>query len=150
MGLAVFKEADLRDWRVITSAEKNGPGKLSRIRSTFQSLIDQHQPNVLAIKRLAPHRSSEFLDLLVKVLKVRAKIEGLTVHEYSLAEMKHLLAPDQTSSKKKLIDLVVTQYPYLAIEDEREKKNRGSYHLHMFEAVALGLCYQRQQTRRSP
>ena len=143
LGIAIFLDSDLRDWRVKSFKEKWSKEKMEKIRKTILSIINQYEPNILAIKKLHPSRRSENLKYLVARIKEFAKRRGLKVYQYSIKELEKFFLPDEKKNKKNLVKKLTSEYSELFHEFNREKKNKNPYYLRMFEAVGLAsACYQ--------
>jgi len=75
-------------------------------------------------------------------LAVKKKIK---IYEYSIKELEEILLNEGKHNKKTLAEKMVSDYPFLIHELEKEKSHKNPYHLRMFEAVALGAaCFQEQ------
>ena len=146
LGVAVFEGPELLDWRVRTIKGRTFKMKLERAKAVVSEFIEKYQLNVLAIKKLHHCRSSASLNQLVARIKQLAKRKSLKVCQYPIKEVEAFFIPDGRTNKKKLAELLAARYPELVHEFNKEKANRNSYHIRMFEAVALGVVcsYQLQ------
>jgi Holliday junction resolvasome RuvABC endonuclease subunit len=137
LGIAVFQGLNLKDARIKAFKGKWSAEKLAKMQRTVISLVNFYSPDVLAIKRLHPARSSKNLNgLAVKIRKTCQKM-GLEIYEYSLEDLEEFFSPEEKISKQEMAEIIAVQYPDLYLELEREKITRNMYHLRMFEAVAL-------------
>jgi len=142
LGIAIFLDSDLRDWRVKSFKEKWSKEKMEKIRKSILSIINQYKPNVLAIKKLHPSRSSKNSKHLVTRINELSKRKGLKVYQYSIKELERFFHPEEKSNKKKLTKILTSEYPDLFHELNKEKKNKNPYYIRMFEAVALAsVCF---------
>jgi len=139
LGIAIFKGAELRDWAVKVAEGKWSNEKAKKINKIILSLINEYNPNILAIKKISPCRSSTNLKRLTSKIKNLARRKGLMIYQYSIGDLKAFFSPKNNIDKKKLAVIVTKVYPSLCHELEKENSNRNSYHIRMFEAVALGL-----------
>lgn len=163
MGIALFSGAQLRDWRVKVLKGEWSEEKIERIKNIIIGLIEQYQPDVLAIKKLRPTRSSASLDSLVDELKIIAVSQNLPVYEYPMTYVGAFMSPGKKIDKWKLAELMATRYRELLSEwekerqrmenAEREKKpgkkfySKKSYYMRMFEAVFVAYVCFRQLDR---
>jgi len=144
LGIAIFRGAELRDWGVKVAGGKWSKEKEKKIKDIILALIDEYKPSVLAIKKLNPCRSSSNLTHLASKIKNLAKRKGLRVYQYSIGDLKAFFSPKEKVSKKKIAEIVTKEYPALCHELRKENSNRNSYHIRMFESVALGLlCFHK-------
>ena len=142
LGIAVFQGPELRDWRVKIIEGKGLKEKMEKIKEIILSFIELYQPNVLAIKKLRPSRSSLNLNRLVEKIKELSKRKGLKVYRYSIKDLEVFFSPEERINKKKLAEIITSKYSSLVHELKKEKDNKNPYHIRMFEAVALGsVCF---------
>jgi len=142
IGIAVFRNADLRDWRIKAIDGKWSDGKLKMIKDVISELIIKHQPGVVALKSLHPSLRSPQLAQLTDWIKLFSIKKNIQVHEYSLKDLEEFYSPIERINKRQLAELVGIEYPALFHELNRERSHRNKYFIRMFEAVALGaICF---------
>ena len=144
-GIACFQGQELKDWRIKVVEGKRFKEKLEKTKTILSGFFARYEPNVLAIKKLHPSRSSPNLNRLVSRLKEFSKRKGLRVYEYSVKDLENLLPSEgRIKNKRELQEVVASLYPFLVNELTKEKKNKNPYFVRMFEAVALGIvCFNR-------
>ena len=140
LGVAQFYGSSLRDWRIKVLNAKGIENRTKKAKEIISDYIQQYSPQVLAIKKLNLKRSSKNLNSLARKIKEFAKRKGLAVCQLKLSEVKKPFALGQRINKKNLAELVISRYPELLFDFEKEKKNKNTYYQRMFEAVALGLA----------
>ncbi len=142
LGISVFHETELRDWRVKVIKGKQTKEKVKRAMMIISSFIEEYKPNALAIKRIHHSKSSLNLNKLVTKIKEFSKRKKLRVYEYSIKELESFFSPEGKTNKKKMTEMIASKYPVLCNEFNREEKRKNPYHIRMFEAVALGsICF---------
>jgi Holliday junction resolvasome RuvABC endonuclease subunit len=130
------------DWRVKVLKGKWSKEKMKRAIEIISELIDRYEPDVLAIKKLHSSRSSQNLGQFVAKIKELSRKRGLKVCQYSIKELESFFNPEEKINKKRLAEIVTSEYPVLLHEFSKEKSNKNAYHIRMFEAVALGaVCF---------
>jgi len=139
LGIAVLHDSELLDWRVKTFRGKWTKEKAERILDVIGEHIELYDINRIALKKLHPSRSSKNLKLLVSRIKALANKNRIKVRSYSINMLERFFLVDEKSNKKNLAEKIVSEYPVLIHELEKEKSNRNSYYLRIFEAVALGM-----------
>ena len=145
VGVAVFQDWDLLDWRIKLLDGKWSKEKIDKILKMVGEDIELYHINSIAVKKLHPSRSSQNLRLLVSRIKGLAKRKRIKVYEYSIKELEDIFLNDKRHNKKALAEKMVADYPFLIHELERENSHKNPYHLRMFEAVALGAaCFQKR------
>ena len=138
IGMAVFRGPELRDWRVKVIKGKWSKEKMKKLMTIVSDLIERYRPRALAIKKLHPSRTSPDLDRLVARVKALSQRKGIRVCEYSIGELEAFFCPWERTSKRRMAEVIASQYPIVLPELTKEKGNKNPYHLRMFEAVALG------------
>ena len=142
LGLAVFRGSELRDWRIKVTKGRWSNEKYRKIMEILSGFVEQYSPDVFAIKRLNPSRSSVGLDRLVRKIIALSEKKGIRVYQYGIKELETFFDSAGRSNKKKMAEIIVSEYPVLYCELAKERNNRNPYHLRVFEAVALGsFCF---------
>lgn len=149
IGFSIFHGSELRDWGIKNIEGRWSKEKQKRIMAFILSLIEQHKPKALAIKKLHPSRSSHNLNRLVARIKESAERKRLKVYQHSIKEIESFFYPDGRINKMALAEKVAEKYPVLSHELKREKTIMNPYYIRMFEAVALGsLCFYQKDNKR--
>ena len=141
LGLAVFQDRSLVDWRIKRLDGKWSKEKINKAIDVISDCIKRHDLKIIALKKLHPARSSKNLRLLVSRIKALAARKKIKVYQYSIKELENFfLTEEERHNKRTLAEKMVSDYPFLVNELEKEKahKNKNPYYLRMFEAVALG------------
>jgi hypothetical protein len=146
LGLAVFHDLNLFDWRIRSLNGKWTKKKIDKVMEAISESVELHDLNTIALKKLHPAHSSRHLKLLVSRIKSLARRKKIKVYQYSIKELEDFFLAEKKHNKKTLAEKIVSDYPFLIRELEKEMahKNRNPYHLRMFEAVALGAaCFHK-------
>jgi len=144
LGVAVLYESDLRDWRIKVFQEKWSDEKIKKMKKTILGLLEDYKPNVLAIKKLHPLRSSKNSKLITAWIRESCKRKGLRILQSSIKELENFYLPNEKLNKKNLTKKITSDYPDLFHELDKENKNKNPYYIRMFEAVALAsMCFQK-------
>jgi len=138
LGLAVFQDRSLFDWRIKRLDGKWSKEKINKAIDVISDCIKRHDLKIIALKKLHPARSSKNLRLLVSRIKALARRKKIKVCQYSIKELEEFLLNEERHNKKALAEKMVSDYPCLIHELEKEKVHKNPYHLRMFEAVAVG------------
>ena len=93
-GVAVFQGSELMDWRVKNVEGKQPKEKMRKAIMILSGLIERHEPDVLAIKKIHPSRTSPNLNRLVGRIKEFSKRKGLEVYQYSIKELESFFHPE--------------------------------------------------------
>jgi len=137
LGIAIFLGSELREWRIKVFNGKWSKEKMEKIKKTVQGFIEHYDPNILAIKKLHPSRSSKSLKYLVNRIKELSRRKGLKVYKYSIKDIEKFFLPEEKTNKSKMAKVLVSEYPDLFHEFKKEKSNKNPYYIRMFESVAL-------------
>jgi len=149
MGIAVFYGSELRNWQVRNIDGKWSNDKMAKVIMLLSSLMDCHKPDVLAVKRLHPSRSSPNLNRLVSRINELSRRKGLMVCQYTIDELKRHYQAGTRITRRELAEMVASEYPILFHEWSKEQANMNPYYVRMFEAVALGsVCFHQLDSNR--
>jgi len=137
LGIAIFLGSELREWRIKIFSGKWSKEKMEKIKRIVQGFIEHYEPNILAIKKLHPSRSSKSLKYLVNRIKELSRRKGLKVYQYSIKDIEKFFLPEEKTNKSKMVKVLASEYPDLFHEFKKEKSNKNPYYIRMFESVAL-------------
>lgn len=144
LGIAVFQGPELRDWRVKVTKGKWSSEKYRKTIYILTGFIEQYRPDILSVKKLNPSRSSVGLDRLVQKIIALSEKKGLKIYQYGIKELEAFFYSEGRSNKRKMAEIITSEYPVLHSELDSERRNRNPYHQRMFEAVALGaICFHK-------
>jgi Holliday junction resolvasome RuvABC endonuclease subunit len=150
VAVALFRNAELRDWFMKVFKGKWSEKKMKKILTAVTYLLSHYGVTALAVKKLHPSRTSRRLDSLVASVKSLAKQKHLKVREYTIDQMEQSFNMNGRANKKKMVEQVMSEYPVLFNEFEKEKCRKNPYYTRLFEAVALGsVCYDALDRTRS-
>ena len=144
LGLAVFQDWNLIDWRIKSLEGKWSKKKIAKTIEAISERIDCYDLNTLAIKRLHPSRASRNLKTLVSKIKELARRKRIRLFEYSIKDLERYFLDEQRGNKKTLAEKMAADYPFLTFDLHRMQARKHIYYLRMFEAVALGAaCFHK-------
>lgn len=139
LGYALLNNSELRDWGIKSIKGKWTPEKSKKIGRILLGLLDQHQPDILAIKKLHPARTSPNLHGLVNRFKELCLERNILIYEFPIKYLEKVVLTEKMN-KDRLAESLAEIYPPLFTEFRKEK---NSYYTRMFEAVALGhVCFK--------
>ncbi len=142
--MAIFHDWKLIDWRVKLLDGKWSKKKIDKVLDLISEYAALYDLNTLAIKTLHPSHSSKNLGLLVSRIKTLAGRKKLEVNQFSIREIEHCFLAGAKNNKRNLAEKMVSDYPCLVHEFEKEKAHKNPYQLRMFEAVATGAaCFKK-------
>jgi len=137
LGIAIFQDSELMDWRVKILKGRWSKEKMKRAIEIISEFINRYEPGVLAIKKLHPSRRSWNLAQFVAKIKEFSRRKGLKVYQYSIKEIESFFIEGEKLNKRNLIEAMIKLYPILHHDLDKEKNHKNPYHYRMFEAVAL-------------
>ncbi len=142
LGIAVFRGPELREWRIkVTKGQWSGE-KYRKTMDILSEFIERYSPDAISVKRLNPARSSVGLDRLAQKIIALSEKKEIRVYQYGIKELEAFFCSEGKNNKRKMAEIIASEYPILHGELNQEKHNRNPYHLRMFEAVALGaICF---------
>jgi RNase H-fold protein (predicted Holliday junction resolvase) len=144
LGIAIFQDSELLDWRIKVFKEKWSKEKAKKILEILNEYIDLYALNTIALKKLHPSRRSQNLARLVTRIKEISKRKGIKVYQYSIKDLEEFFIEEDKLNKKNLAEAIVSENPVLFHELLKEKSNKNIYYIRVLEAVALAsACAQR-------
>jgi Holliday junction resolvasome RuvABC endonuclease subunit len=135
IGLVVYRNGTLSEWRVKTFKGSWSKIKLKDILYDLKCYITEQEITILAIKRPDALRSSAGVQQIVSEIIILAKRNNIKVFLYSLKELKEHLSKEKNLTKAQMIQLAASANAELHHEYNKEQRNRNSYYIKMFEAV---------------
>ena len=145
MGVALLEEDKLVYHAVKTIKKGKTPHEtLAEGRKTILRLIDDFQPDVLAVEKtfFANNRNAAILNVFADEIKAIGKKKGLEVYGFAPSTVKKFITGNGRASKLEVAKIVIAQYPELKVYLNQDRKWKENYHLNMFDAVALGIVAQ--------
>jgi hypothetical protein len=139
LGLAVFNDSELLDWRIKAFTGKWTNEKMRRILKIIIEQIELYDINAMRMKKLHPSRSSKYLKNLVHRIRALARRKRIKYTSYSIKEIESVFLNNEKPNKRNLADKVAIEYPMLIYDLNKEKIQRNSYYMRAIEAVALGI-----------
>jgi len=144
LGIVIFDGSGLREWRLKSMPGNDMKVKIEKVSKILSNFIERYAPDILAIKKLHPSKSSPNLRIMASRIEAACRKKRMRVCFYSIKELESAISPGCRINKKELAELLVSEYPVLSRELEREKRSRNPYHRRLFEAVALGhICFRK-------
>jgi len=142
LGIAVFRGPELREWRIKVTKGEWSNEKYRKMIDILSGYIERYSPDAISVKRLNPARSSVGLDRLAQKIIALSEKKGIGAYSYGIKELEAFFHSDGRNNKKKMAEIIASEYPILHGELNQEKHSKNPYHLRMFEAVALSaICF---------
>ena len=141
LGVAILEGAALRYYGVKTiHARRTVQQLLRQVTGVIKHLIDEYRPDVLAIEKpIVIQKSAALAAVVADEIKLTARRERLSVHEYTPAAVRQFICGAGKATKSNTAKAIAGRFFELA----RYQKNRSHtellYYAHMFDAIALGL-----------
>jgi len=137
LGIAVFQDSELLDWRIKTFPGKWTKEKTDKILTIVRQQIEDYDIRKIIIKKLHPSRSSKNLKVIVSRVKTLGRKKRIKIQSCSIKELERIFVGDMKPNKQNLAERIAGRYPVLIPELNKEKSSKNSYHLRMVEAVAF-------------
>lgn len=147
--MAVLAGPELVDWGVKTVKGRWSDTKQERIRAAVSHLIERYRPDVLAVKKPHPSRTSPCLDRLRLDVEDLARRSQMKLREYRLEQLEASYGQGQRIGRYEMADILCTRYPFLSQELQRDRATGKPYYIRMFDAIALAtVCRDEIERRR--
>lgn len=136
IGIALIRERQLLDWQVKSFKGKMNQQKLYMISGAVLNLMRKYNSTEVVFKM--PDRSQvyENVALLKKHLTKSLMSHNVVIYFYSLTDIKTALGVS-IYNKQKLLEWGAGTYKQLKVTYVKELKNKNSYYIKLFEAVAV-------------
>lgn len=146
LGLAVFQDCSLLEWRICTFAGKWSAQKLNRIIQCIKENIDLHCINLVVVKKHHSSHSSPQIERINSRIRNLARQKGIKIYQPSVKEVENIILPGGRRSKMTLAEKIVDDYPWLNHEWSEERLHKNPYLLRSIEAVgAAAACFRKNQ-----
>jgi len=146
LGISIFQNSDLKDWRIKAFKGKWSKEKMERVLEIISDYVFVYEVDAIAIKKLHLSKSSKELIEFTAMIEDFAYKRGLEICLYTIKDLEKYFSPKKRINKKQLAEIIALKYPFLFHDLEKEKINRNPYYIRMFEAIALGALCSRELT----
>ena len=100
LGLAVFQDRSLFDWRIKLLEGKWSKKKIDKAIDVISEYIELYDLNTIALKKLHPSHSSKNLRLLVSRIKALARRKKIKVYQYSIKELEEIFLEERKTIRR--------------------------------------------------
>lgn len=142
MGVAFLDDGKLIYHTVEVIAKGPSPQRtLQRARDAVVRLMDDFEPNVVAVERtfFNQNRNTALLNVLFDEIRSLARRRRLSFVSFAPSSVKKFTSGDGRASKKQVAMAVVSKFPELKVYLSQDRAWKERFHQNMFDAVALGI-----------
>lgn len=153
MGIAFLDDGKLIYHTVKVIPKGKSPQKtLGRAREAVRRVIDDFEPNLVAVERtfFSQNRNSALLNVLFDEIRSLARRRDLAFVSFAPSTVKKYTCGDGHASKKQVATVVVSRYPELKVYLTQNRGWKETFHQNMFDAVALGILASASTKSLSP
>lgn len=141
LGIALFREGELLDWRIHSFKYAWSAFKKKQILRCVESIVKAHAATMVAIKITEPDKQNAAYKALLYDLELLLHARAIPSYVFTLEQLKAQLPCAYQHNKDAFMEGVSMLYPELSIEYEKERTNHTSYYFKLFEAIAAArLC----------
>jgi crossover junction endodeoxyribonuclease RuvC len=143
VGIAVFEGATLIHSECLTTPKGELPDRLLAVHSRVRLLIQEFRPTSLAIETLFFNKNQKTAIAVAEArgaIVVAARLEGVSVHEYSPQAVKIAVTGSGNASK----DGVIRMVSRLVALDTRSRLDDE------YDAIALGIAHSTHNAHLRP
>jgi len=143
-GIAVISKKGLVEWRTLSFKNSWSEQKADYIIRKYERYIKRHKVTIVSLK-VPPlsHHTKAVTDLLERLVTLFT-YHGCMVEYKTKSQIKAALPELRNTSQ--IIGHTVSLYPVLARTQQRELRNRNTYHDKMFEAVLVAHLYKQESS----
>ncbi|MFA5089272.1 MAG: hypothetical protein WC552_09605 [Candidatus Omnitrophota bacterium] len=146
LGLAVFQDWTLLEWRICTFAGEWSAKKLNRIVQCIKEHIDLHCINMVVMKKHHSAHSSPQIEVINSKIRNLARKKGIKTYQPSIKEVEKIILQGGRRNKMTLAEKIVDDYPWLNHDWSEERLHKNPYLLRSIEAVgAAAACFRKYQ-----
>ena len=161
LGAAVLRGGDLKAYAVHELWNGRQPHDLiGQARRVVFRYIEEHAPQIVAIEApyLIPSERAATLSTLALELRERSKDLGLCVRQLSPEEARWLVTGNPRSTKIDVAEALIARDGLRELRAKLPKRPaqravslrpKGRYWFHVFDALALAVAVQKQDTHRT-
>jgi crossover junction endodeoxyribonuclease RuvC len=142
MGIAFLDDGKLIYHTVKVIAKGQSPqGTLQRARDAVVRLIDDLEPNIVAVERtfFSQNRNTALLNVLFDEIRSLVRRRRLAFISYAPSTIKKFICGNGHAGKKQVAITVVSKFPELKVYLTQDRAWKERFHQNMFDAVALGI-----------
>ena len=142
MGVAFLDDGKLIHHAVKVIAKGQSPQQtLQRARDAVIRLIDDFEPNVVAVERtfFSQNRNTALLNVLFDEIRSLARRRRLTFVSFAPSTIKKFICGNGHAGKSAVAMAIVSKFPELKVYLTQDRAWKERFHQNMFDAVALGI-----------
>lgn len=136
MGIALFSNQELIDWKLRTFKGKWTASKGRHIVKTISLYLEKYQVAHLVLKIPNLHYSSIPALSVIRGIRQAAFHLDIPVYEYRVKELERHLSDEIKTKKRSIVEPVLKKYPELITDYKRIKRYVDSEFIKVYEAVA--------------
>jgi crossover junction endodeoxyribonuclease RuvC len=153
MGVAFLDDGRLIYHAVKVIAKGRSPQQtLQRARDAVVRLIDDLEPNIVAVERtfFSQNRNTALLNVLFDEIRSIARRRRLDFISYAPTTIKKYICGNGHADKKQVATVVVSKFPELKVFLTQDRAWKERFHKNMFDAVALAIMVATRPLNGSP
>jgi RNase H-fold protein (predicted Holliday junction resolvase) len=136
IGIAVIRKGQLLDWQMKSFKGRMNQQKLYMISGAVLKLMREYNSSEVVFKMPDKSQAYTNIALLKKHLTKSLTAHKDSIYFYSLSDIKSSLDVS-IRNKQRLLEWGASNYRQLKIVYLKELKNKNSYYIKLFEAVAV-------------
>lgn len=142
MGIAFLDDGKLIYHAVKVIAKGQSPQEtLQRARDAVTRVIDDLEPNIIAVERtfFSQNRNTALLNVLFDEIRSLSRRKRLAFVSYAPSTIKKFTCGNGRAGKKQVATVVVSKFPELRVYFTQDRAWKERFHQNMFDAVALAI-----------
>ena len=104
LGISIFQNSDLKDWRVKAFKGKWSKEKMDKVLEIISDFVFVYDVDAIALKKLHLSRSSKELIKFTAMIEEFAYKRSLELHLYSIKDLEKYFSPIKRINKKQLAE----------------------------------------------
>ena len=148
MGFVILQNHEILYYGVKTFRKRSPVSTLLKdVRKTILKLIVDFQPGTLVIEKTFFYKQKNTAKLIMMADEVKtiAKRKKLNVVEYAPKTVRKAICESGKATKRELAKILCSRYQELHVYLTQDRKWKEKYWQNMFDALGVGLTYQKEQ-----
>ncbi len=146
MGFAAFEGTELVDYGTREIRQGSVDTVLSHVQEIVARLVREKTPDYLAMERCRFSQATSNIRMVMAADQIMgaAKRHGVKTYEFHHRTTRKEICGDGNATKKRAAQTLIIYYPELKVYLKTGRKSVLDYHMHMFDAVAVGVTFVRR------
>jgi len=136
LGIAFFRQGRLSDWHIYSFKYAWSAFKKKQILRCVETIVKREQATMVALKISETEKQNQSFREILTDIEQLLFLHHIPCYSFTLPQLKSQLPIEYQKNKAAFMEGMMTLYPELHIEFQKERTNHNSYYIKIFEAIA--------------